>query len=203
MTRYIDPTFFPDRLMEAQGYSLQVFTSGRYKLSLHMSPTQRLEYYGERPRRHREAYQKQRQRSFEGLPQHFAMVDALAEPIWCFIHRVHLKGDNNATADNAHIVTDTDSQTAHVLLGELHHQWVLPEQVIRALMVADGPRRKAPSCFNEYMASYEHDWMDAVFELADYRKGHRRVQAPQPAHTPHQRSAPSPVAYDDDSDLDF
>jgi len=45
--------------------------------------------------------------------------------------------------------------------------------------------------------------MDAVFELADYRKGHRRVQAPQPAHTPHQRPAPSPVAYDDDSDLDF
>lgn len=173
MTIHIDPRFFPDALAMAQGYSLQVFASGRYKLSFHTSPTQRLEYYGELPKRYREAYQKQRHRSAEAIPQHFVLVDALSEPNWCLIHRMHLKGDNNATADNAHIVTDTDTHIAHVIMGDVHHQWTLPEAVIKKLMSAEGPRKGASSCFNEYMPSYDHDWLDAAFRLQDYRSGYR------------------------------
>ena len=43
---YLDNNFSPTTLQTYQGYSLQVFASGRIKLSFHRSPTDRVEYYG-------------------------------------------------------------------------------------------------------------------------------------------------------------
>ena len=59
MTKYIDPKLSQEALETYQGYSLQVFTSGRIKLSFHKSHKShkyRVEYYAECPRRFKEAY---------------------------------------------------------------------------------------------------------------------------------------------------
>jgi len=174
LNRYIDPTFTEESLSQFQGYSLQAFASGRYKLSFHLSNERRLEYYGEKPRRFKEAYQKQCIRSRPFAEEHFAIVDGcLYERAGCLIHRLHLKGDNNATADNAHVITDTESEVAHLVLGVMQHQWVLPTPTIRCIMQAEGPRTGTASVFNEYLPAYEHDWGDAAFDPVDYRKGHR------------------------------
>jgi|GEM_PF-222182 hypothetical protein len=174
MTKYFDQKLSQDALETYQGYSLQVFTSGRFKLSFHITHAQRVEYYGECPKRYRTAYENQHSRSHQNMAEHFEIVaDVLAASPHSLVHRVHLKGDNNATADNAHIVTDTDASTCHVILSSLHHQWHLPDEVIQALLSASGPRKGAASCFNEYMPSYEHDWQDIEFEMTDWHKGYR------------------------------
>jgi hypothetical protein len=83
-----------------------------------------VEYYGECPKRFKEAYAKQSRRSRAYLPDHFNLVETLL--VNCphsLIHRLHMKADNNATADNAHVITDIEADTCHVLLG------VLPEQL--------------------------------------------------------------------------
>ena len=79
MNKYDDPNLSPQTLQTYQGYSLQVFTSGRIKLSFHISHTHRVEYYGECPKRFREAYARQAQRSFQVMSEHFACVDAILE----------------------------------------------------------------------------------------------------------------------------
>ena len=56
MTNYIDPKLSQESLETYQGYSLQVFTSGRIKLSFHKSHKDRVEYYAVKPKRSREAY---------------------------------------------------------------------------------------------------------------------------------------------------
>ena len=61
----------------------------------------------------------------------------------------------------------------NLLLGTMHHQWFLPRPVLTALLEASGPKRGQGSIFNEYMASYEHDWEDVVFEEQDHREGYR------------------------------
>ena len=123
MNTYDDPNLSPQILQTYQGYSLQVFTSGRIKMSFHVSHAHRVEYYGECPKRFHEAYARQAQRSHHVMPKHFACVDAMLEGSpYSRIHRVHLKADNNATADNAHIVTDTEQEICHVVLGCLHRQ---------------------------------------------------------------------------------
>ena len=180
MNKHIDPNLSPETLQTYQGYSLQVFSSGRIKLSFHRSHKDRVEYYGECPKRHRDAYTNQHNRSVLALPQHFALVDDLL--LRCphsLIHRLHLKGDNNATADNAHVITDTDDKTCHVVLNTVHHQWALPAAVVNEMLSRSGPKRGAASCFNEYVPSYDHDWMDVVFRLADYRSGHRDNRSTQ------------------------
>ena len=63
MNKYYDPKLSPETLETYQGYSLQVFTSGRVKLSYHITHRHRNEYYAVRPNRFREAYAKQYQRS--------------------------------------------------------------------------------------------------------------------------------------------
>ena len=108
------------------------------------------------------------------MAEHFELVDRLlASPYRCLIHRVHLKGDTNATADNAHVVTDIELSCINLLLGTMHHEWFLPRPALNALLEASGPKRGQGSIFNEYMASYEHDWEDAVFEEQYHRKGYR------------------------------
>ena len=128
------------------------------------------------------------------MAEHFDLVDRLlASHYRCLIHRVHLKGDTNATADNVHVVTDSDQSCVNLLLGTMHHQWLLPRPVLTALLEACGPKRGQGSIFNEYMASYEHDWEDAVFEEQYHREGYREhlvVRA-----LPHSR--------DQDDDIDF
>jgi hypothetical protein len=63
MNKYYDPNLSQETLETYQGYSLQVFTSGRIKLSFHITHRHRNEYYAVRPNRFREAYAKQHQRS--------------------------------------------------------------------------------------------------------------------------------------------
>jgi hypothetical protein len=194
MNKYHDPKLSLETLQTYQGYSLQVFTSGRIKLSFHISHTDRVEYYVERPKRFREAYAKQHQRSHLAYPEHFAIVDQLLNAsLNTLIHRVHLKGDNNATADHVHVLTDISKNICHIIFDCIHHRWELPKDVIRALHLRGGPKTGTASIFNEYMPSYEHDWVDAAFTQQDYKVGYR---------APHKARANTPLSNDDD-DLTF
>ena len=194
--KHFDRNLTQETLETYQGYSLQVFTSGRIKLSFHRSHKDRVEYYGECPKRFKEAYAKQSHRSRAYLPDHFNLVEPfLVNCPHSLIHRLHMRADNNATADNAHVITDIEADTCHVLLGTLHHRWVLPPPVVQHLMSASGPRRGTAACFNEYMPSYEHDWMEAEFELQDYQQGYRN-NASKPVHR-------QPHANEDDNDPQF
>ena len=174
MTKYIDPKLSQESLETYQGYSLQVFTSGRIKLSFHKSHKDRVEYYAVKPKRSREAYKRQYNRSALIKPEHYLLIEELlAEHPNSLIYRVHLKGDINATADNAHVFVPTDKGLLHLVLGKLTHQWQLPTQVINALLTASGPKKGRSAIFNEYMASYQHDWVDITFTEQDYRDGYR------------------------------
>ena len=77
-----------------------------------------MEYYAERPKRVRDAYAKQHQRSDLEYPEYFAVVDQMlnASPN-ILIHRVHRKGDNNATADHVHVLTDIGKNEQPHLTG--------------------------------------------------------------------------------------
>ena len=101
------------------------------------------------------------------------MEELLAEHPNSLIYRMHLKGDINATADNAHVLILTEKKHLHVLLDTLTHQWHLPTQVINALLIASGHKKGCSAIFNEYMASYQHDWVDMTFTEQDYRDGYR------------------------------
>lgn len=172
--KHYDPSLSPETLPSYQGYSLQVFISGRIKLSFHRSHSDRVEYYADRPKRHYEAYSRQVKRSATTMPEHYAVTEALlsASP-YSLTYRVHLKRDNNATADNAHVILETEADTCHVVLNNLHHAWVLPPAVSQALLARSGPRKGAAACFNEYLQAYDHDWQDATFAPADYQEGYR------------------------------
>ena len=174
MTKYIDPKLSQEILETYQGYSLQVFTSGRIKLSFHKSHKDRVEYYAVKPKRSREAYKRQYDRSALTKPEHYQLIkELLAEHPNSLIYRVHLKGDINATADNAHVLVPTDKGLLHLVLGSLTHQWHLPTQFINALLTASGPKKGRSAIFNEYMASYQHDWVDMIFTEQDFRDGYR------------------------------
>ena len=49
--------------------------------------------------------------------------------------------------------------------------------VMKALLTESGPRRGSPAIFNEYLASYEHDWEDVSFTEQDYGVGYREPGA--------------------------
>ena len=174
MTKYFDPDLSPETLQTYQGYSLQVFASGRIKLSFHRSHKDRAEYYAVKPKRSGEAYRRQYDRSASSMPEHYRLIEQLlAEHPESLVYRVHRKGDSNATADHAHLIVLMEKRLLHVLLGTLHHRWELPVQVLKALLSARGPRRGSPAIFNEYMASYQHDWEDVSFREQDYGEGYR------------------------------
>ena len=183
MTKYIEPKLSQESLETYQGYSLQVFTSGRIKLSFHKSHKDRVEYYAVKPKRSREAYERQYDRSALTKPEHYQLIEELlAEHPNSLIYRMHLKGDINATADNAHVFVPTDKGLLHLVLGKLTHQWQLPTQVINALLTASGPKKGRSAIFNEYMASYQHDWVDMTFTEQDYRDGYRADTVSRPVH---------------------
>ena len=174
MTKYIDPKLSQETLETYQGYSLQVFTSGRIKLSFHKSHKDRVEYYAVKPKRSREAYKRQNDRSATAKPEHYQLIEELlGEHPNSLIYRVHLKGDINATTDNAHVLVTTNKELLHLVLDKLTHQWQLPTQVINALLTASGPKKGRSAIFNAYMASYQHDWVDIIFTEQDYRDGYR------------------------------
>jgi hypothetical protein len=106
---------------------------------------------------------------------------------------VHLKGDINATADNAHVFILIDKGLLHLVLDTLTHQWQLPTQVINALLTASGLKKGRSAIFNAYMASYQHDWVDMSFTEQDYRDGYRDLRTKKAAFTQH----------DNDDDLSF
>jgi hypothetical protein len=194
MTKYIDPKLSQEALETYQGYSLQVFTSGRIKLSFHKSHKDRVEYYAVKPKRSREAYKRQYDRSALTKPEHYQLIEELlAKHPNSLIYRMHLKGDINATADNAHVLVLTEKKHLHVLLDTLTHQWQLPTQVINALLTASGPKKGRSAIFNEYMASYQHDWVNMTFTEQDYRDGYRDLRTKKAAFTQH----------DEDDDLSF
>ena len=194
MNQHYDPKVSIETLMSYQGYSLQVFTSGRIKLSFHITHSSRVEYYCVCPKRHRESYARQKTRSGANIPDHFALTDHVLDAApHSLIYRVHLKADNNATADNAHVIADADQALCHVILGVLHHQWELPQATLQALLSRTGPRRGAAACFNEYIPSYDHDWGDAFFTIGDYAQGHR-----PPGHQSQAQYTSTP-----DPDFDF
>ena len=183
MTKYIDPKLSQESLETFQGYSLQVFTSGRIKLSFHKSHKDRVEYYAVKPKRSREACKRQYDRSALTKPEHYQLMEELlAEHPNSLIYRVHLKGDINATADNAQVLVPTDKGLLHLVLGSLTHQWHLPTQVINALLIASGPKKGRSAIFNEYMASYQHDWVDMTFTEQDYRDGYRADTVSRSVH---------------------
>ena len=183
MTKFIDPKLSQEALETYQGYSLQVFTSGRIKLSFYKSHKDRIEYYAVKPKRSREAYKRQNDRSALTKPEHYQLIEELlAEHPTSLIYRVHLKGDINATADNAHVFVLTEKKHLYVLLDTLTHQWHLPTQVINALITATGPKKGCSAIFNEYMASYQHDWVDIIFTEQDYRDGYRADTVNRPVH---------------------
>ena len=79
MTKYIDPKLSQEALETYQGYSLQVFTSGRIKLSFHKSHKDRVEYYAVKPKRSREAYKRQYDRSALTKAEHYQLIEELLE----------------------------------------------------------------------------------------------------------------------------
>ena len=183
MTKSSDPRLSQEALEPYQGYSLQVFTSGRIKLSFHKSHKDRIEYYAVKPKRSREAYKRQYDRSALTKPEHYLLIEELlAKHPNSLIYRVHLRGDINATADNAHVFVLTDKGLLHLVLGKLTHQWHLPTQVINALLIASGPKKGRSAIFNAYMASYQHDWEDMTFTEQDYRDGCRADTVSRSVH---------------------
>ena len=72
MTSYFfDPYLSHETREIYQGFSLQVFTSGRIKLSFHRSHEGREEYYAVRPKQSWEAYGRQSARSASAMPVHY------------------------------------------------------------------------------------------------------------------------------------
>ena len=176
MTDTIDPNFTPSGLSRFQGYHLQVFGSGRAKLSLQGLGKSKVDYYAERIKRDREAYLRQRHRAAKAVPDHFARVDRLLEELEAAkVFRVHLQGDNNKTADNAHILASRFVSSIWVVFEGVVHEWQVPSAILRALLAGTGPRVGQASLFNEYLPSYEHDWQEAVFGAEHYRCGLRWV----------------------------
>ena len=178
MNKYFDTFFEHEHLMELQGYRLQVFASGRVKLSFLDVGNRSVEYYAEWPKRDTEAYRRQHKRSVEHIPHHFDLVDTQrTESGARATLRVHAKGDNNKTADNAHVLLSYSTNECIVVMNALVHSWELPSEVMQKFFERNGPRKGVSSVFNEYMPSYEHDWEDASFDEQDYRKGYRSPNA--------------------------
>ena len=71
MTKNFDSDLSQETLESYRGYSLQVFASGRIKLSFYSSHMDRIEYYAVKPKRSREAYKSQYDRSASVQPPNY------------------------------------------------------------------------------------------------------------------------------------
>ena len=174
MAQYIHPQFTPEILTTYQGYHLQIFSSGRAKVTLQGEGRSQVHYYAEAPKRDKEAYQRQKVRSHPLVPDHFTLVDHYLTSVeGVVVFRLHLRGNNNATADNAHLLATRYDTCAWLIFDSIVHEWDLPVQALGALLVGTGPKTGAPSVFHEFVPTYEHDWEDATFSLDQYKRGYR------------------------------
>jgi len=174
MTDFIRPEFTPDFLTTYLGYHLQLFRSGRAKISFQITPQKKVEFYADRPKRDRQGLLRQKKRSVAALPKHFDLIAKLLSTAPdAKVFRLHAKGNNNATADNAHLLVSLEQATLWLVMSEVTHQWELTPPLAEALLEGTGKRTGEASIFNEYMPTYEHDWQDAAFGLEDYKAGSR------------------------------
>ena len=198
MTVFTRPEFTPDTLLTFNGYHLQIFASGRAKISLQaLVNNKKQEFYATLPKKDRAAYQRQKARSLADLPDHYAAIDQLlSDHPDAKVFRVHAKGDNNATADNAHVIASLDQEALWLVMSGIVHRWELTTMLVHVLLEGKGKRTGEASIFNEYVPTQDHDWQDATFEMADYKVGHRDVggqpiEVPQPVQS--RRPTPKPL----------
>ena len=76
-----------------------------------------------------------------------------------------------------HVIVPIKKGSLHVAHGTLHHKWELPAEVPNALLSASRPRSGTSAIFNEYVASYQHDWEDVTFTEQDYGERYREPLA--------------------------
>ena len=195
MTEFIRPEFTSGTLLTFIGYHFQIFAAGRAKISLQtVTNKKKKEFYTARPKKDRAAYQRQKARSLAALPDHYAVVDRLlADVPDAKIFRLHEKGNNNATADNAHLLASLDQATLWLVMSGVVHRWQLNTMLVHVLLEGKGNRTGEASIFNEYMPTYEHDWEDAEFGLEDYKVGPRLIGG-APALSTLAAPPPPPVA---------
>ena len=197
MTQYIHPQFTPEILTTYQGYHLQIFSSGRAKVTLQGEGRSQVHYYAEAPKRDREAFTRQKARTGQVLRDHYRIVEGLLETLPDGkVLRLYEQSNRNNTADNAHMVVSIERDCLWLVMAEVVHTWHLPSHLAQLLLMGQGPKSGVPSVFNEYMSSLEHDWEDALFEVDHYRYGVRdqsllqeirlsqKTLAPQTAYHP-------------------
>jgi hypothetical protein len=190
MIEHIRPEFTPDILPTFNGYHLQIFAAGRAKISLQTVTMKKNEFFASRPKKNRAAFKRQKARSMVALPEHYAAVDQiLSDHPDAKVFRLHEKGNNNATADNAHLLASLEQEALWLVMSGVVHRWVLSALLVHVLLDGKGKRVGEPSIFNEYVPTQDHDWQDATFEKADYAKGFR--EGPASAAIP---TAPRPAS---------
>lgn len=179
MTVFIRSEFTPGTLPTFNGYHLQIFASGRAKISLQMlTNNKKKEFYTALPKRDRDGLRRQKARSLTALPAHYAAVDQLlSDNPDAKVFRLHAKGDNNATADNAHVIASLAQEALWLVMSGVVHQWELTTMLVHVLLQGKGKRTGEASIFNEYAPTQDHDWQDATFEMVDYAKGLREGSA--------------------------
>jgi hypothetical protein len=191
MTVFIRPEFTPGTLLTFNGYHLQIFAAGRAKISLRtLVNNKKHEFFAARPKKDRAAYQRQKSRSLTTLPDHYAAVDQLlSDHPDAKVFRVHAKGDNNATADNAHLLASLDQEALWLVMSGVVHRWELTTLLVHVLLEGKGKRTGEASIFYEYVPTQDHDWQDATFEMADYKTG-LRMEGEVPAPPSPKAAAP-------------
>jgi hypothetical protein len=174
MIEHIRPEFTQDILPTHLGYHLQLFRSGRAKISFQITPQKKVEFYADCPKRDRQGLLRQKKRSVAAVPKHFDLIATILKGAPdAKVFRLHEKGNNNKTADNAHLLLSVEQATLWLVMSEVTHQWELTTPLAQILLEAKGKRLGEASIFNEYMPTYEHDWEDAEFGLDDYKVGPR------------------------------
>jgi hypothetical protein len=171
---YIRTEFLPDTLPQYVGYHVQIFQAGRAKISMQGEGITKTEFYASLPTHDKKAYQRQKKRSLTATPKHFQVTDAiLAEVEGARIFRLHEKGNNNKTADNAHLIASHESAAMWIVMSGMVHKWELTYLLAGTLILGGGKRVGVASIFNEYMPTFDHDWEDTEFEMSDYQHGCR------------------------------
>ena len=187
MTEHIRPEFTPGTLPTYVGYHLQIFAAGRAKISLQTETNKKKEFYTALPKKDRAGFKRQKARSLQPSPSTLPAVEQLlSEHPDAKVFRVHEKGNNNGTADNAHLLASLEEDALWLVMSGVVHRWALVGLLVHVLLEGKGKRTGEASLFNEYMPSYEHDWEDAAFEIADYKVGFRDgggrpIEVPQPS----------------------
>jgi hypothetical protein len=150
MIEHIRPEFTPDILPTFNGYHLQIFGAGRAKISLQTVTMKKNEFFAARPKKDRAAFKRQKARSLAALPDHYKRVDQiLSDHPDAKVFRLHEKGNNNATADNAHVLASLEEASLWLVMSGVVHKWVLSALLVHVLLEGKGKRVGEASIFNE------------------------------------------------------